>query len=399
MSIRSAVNISPGVLSKKQIEELVDSRAIFTTSGGNPAIDFAAIDLRLGNKAWKVRVGQRLTTRELDKIRDQSEAIKPTKKDKHGPYFEFERKNIYLIELDDELALPSNISGRATGKSSVGRLDVITRLITSDGHEYDVVPAGYSGRLYLLLVPQTFNICAAPGDSLNQLRLFSGPQSAAIIPRQLIPHYGLPFWYVRSDESDTECGTDVHGNFASHLMTGDPLLCDLTVDLADEEFQYIYKAKSNVSRYLDLRQKFYAGGGRYDPKKYFEKVPFTTDGAGPSVVLQKDSFYIMKSFERLAIPNDVAVEVIAISERIGDIRIHYAGFAHPGFGDKRRRGKKRGTPLIFEVRATDMETKLYHGSLLARIQLFRMSTVAKPDPSPYDKQELKLSKVFKAWSS
>ena len=65
---------------------------------------------------------------------------------------------------------------------------------------------------------------------------------------------------------------------------------------------------------------------------YFEKVSIKGEGAEHSVLLEERKFYIMKSKERLCIPRDVAVEVIAISERIGDIRIHYAGFAHPGFG-------------------------------------------------------------------
>jgi dCTP deaminase len=105
----------------------------------------------------------------------------------------------------------------------------------------------------------------------------------------------------------------------------------------------------------------------------------------------------MKSKERLSIPTDVAVEVMAISERIGDIRIHYAGFAHPGFGQKPVPPKK-GTPLIFEVRATDMNTRLYDSSLLARVQFFRMSERTKAATSPYDQQELKLSALFADWS-
>ena len=131
--------------------------------------------------------------------------------------------------------------------------------------------------------------------------------------------------------------------------------------------------------------------------KFFEELPVLEDGPDRSVVLEPRRFHIMKSRERLAIPEDVAVEVVAISERIGDIRIHYAGFAHPGFGRAVRK-PRRGTPLIFEVRATDMPTKLYDRSLLARIQLFRMSERAAPTPSTYGHQELKLSDLFGGWT-
>jgi hypothetical protein len=104
----------------------------------------------------------------------------------------------------------------------------------------------------------------------------------------------------------------------------------------------------------------------------------------------------MKSKERLCIPLDVAVGVIAISERIGDIRIHHAGFAHPGFG-QHSDATKLGTPLIFEVPATDMLTRLYDKSLLAGVRLFRMSEKAKPKKSEYDRQEMKLSSVLAEW--
>src|SRR6185295_3859502 len=117
--------------------------------------------------AWQLDEGQRPSTRELAKIRAKSSQIKP-KDDSSGEYFLFEKKQIYLVELDHYLNLPRNINGRATGKSSIGRLDVITRLLTENSSEYDVVEAGYSGPLYLLILPQTFSIKVNPGASLNQ---------------------------------------------------------------------------------------------------------------------------------------------------------------------------------------------------------------------------------------
>ncbi len=318
-------------------------------------------------------------------------------KDETQKHFLFEKEKIYLVELDCELDFPENINGRATGKSTIGRLDIITRLITQDSTEYDVVEAGYKGRLYLLVLPQTFSIRVAVGASLNQLRLFSGPPHASIITRSIINDFGTPFWYVREPDGGYEPSVSIIKEHRKS-WTADPTLFDLTVDLSDNDLNYIYKAKSDSKDEIDLRK----GKDSYDPKLYFEKVKVVEEGAERSVLLNQKCFYIMKSKERLYIPKDVAVEVIAISERIGDIRIHYAGFAHPWFG---RHGdeKKPGTPLIFEVRATDMKTKLYDGSLLAKIQLFRMSAEAikieEKDSSPYDRQELKLSSVFKDWEN
>ena len=382
----NAQHITPGVLAKTQLQSLVDAGNISTGAFGAPKVGASAIDLRLGSKAWRLTRGQRPTTRELTTIQAESEPIGPT-----DGVFEFEKKQIYLVQLDHHLELPANISGRATGKSSIGRLDVITRLITHECPEYDLVKAGYQGPLHLLLMPQTFTIRVPAGGSVNQLRLFSGAHSSAVIQRDEIHAYGTPFWKVLEDGSD-----DSYESWEIPMpvaATDDPLLFDLTVDLRDPKAPYVYKARTDAAEPIDLSVE-----GQLDPKKFFERINVERQGLDRSVVLEKDSFYIMKSRERLYIPSDVAVEVVAISERIGDIRIHYAGFAHPGFGLGSRPTRK-GTPLIFEVRATDMPTKLYDRSILARIQLFRMSKATEPDNSPYEEQELKLSKVFaEAWT-
>jgi dCTP deaminase len=360
-----------------------------------PDIDGSAIDLTLSKKAWKLKQGQRPTTRELAKIMARGDDFPP-----EGDVFKFEKGSIYLVQVDQHLKLPSNICGRASGKSSVGRLDVITRLITNGSREYDLVPAGYDGPLHLLLMPQTFTLHVEPGESVNQLRLFSGSPLSAALRRTDTWQYGTPFWFILKENRDRESDVEEYECWElpeQHQLTDDPLLFNLTVDLADPRSpSYVFQARTDVTAPIELKRGK-KGAEKLDPKKFFETCPIQTAGPDRSVLLEPTKFYIMKSRERLFIPDDVAVEVIAISERIGDIRIHYAGFAHPWFGrGTRNSDERRGTPLIFEVRATDMPTKLYHDSILARIQLFRMSKPAKSS-SPYEKQELQLSKVFAPW--
>jgi dCTP deaminase len=388
-SADTAVEMSPGVLATGQMKQLFDTDVITCNEFPRPDIGGSAFDLSLGTRAWMIGEGQRPTTRELTKLKARSTLIQPQRDDSGEQFFRFERDVIYLVELDHYLNLPINLSGRATGKSSIGRLDVITRLLTDNSREYDTVESGYSGLLHLLILPQTFSINVRPGASLNQLRLFSGPPHASVISRSLIGSFGTAFWYIEEGERDHKCWETLLLEY-DKSTTADPTQFDLTVDLADPEFNYVYKAKSGIE-FIDLTKP----AGSHDPTQFFERKVIQVEGASHSVVLDAGSFYIMKSKERLFIPYDVAVEIIAISERIGDIRIHYAGFAHPGFG--RDNPKKHGTPLIFEVRATDMATRLYDESLLARIQLFRMSASTEIKPSKYDKQELDLSSVFAKW--
>lgn len=381
------VHLTPGVLAGEQLREL-EKKGSISSFSSTTEFDGSALDLCLGKTAWKINVGQRPATRELAKLKAKSERL-ALEKDDAGEFFRFERNNIYLVQLDHHISLPSNINGRATGKSSIGRLDVITRLITNNNQEYDVVEAGYDGELYLLILPQTFSVIVPPGKSLNQLRLFSGSPSSSVITKSTIRSYGSEFWWMMDS-----------GNAGSYKpwdtllkkgerATADPNLFDLTVDLADSDCQFIYEAISNGSHLIDLRKP----NGHYSPSGFFARQPIINEQGSHSVALKQGSFYIMKSKERLSIPDDVAVEVVAISERIGDIRIHYAGFAHPWFG-WRNNGPRKGTPLIFEVRATDMDTLLYDGSLLARMQLFRMSRRTRMRSSTYGGQELTLSKYF-----
>jgi len=390
--VTPVVEMSPGVLATGQVTQLFKKGAITCQDSLPLEIDGSAFDLRLGSVGWQLAQGQRPATTELKELQARRHQISLSV-DSKGRHFFFERGHIYLVTLDHDLKLPMNINGRATGKSSIGRLDVITRLLTNNSREYDVVEAGYSGPLFLLIQPQTFSIKVRPGQSLNQLRLFSGPPYDCVINRQLIRDFGTPFWYLpKKNRAEGVVPWEDLVNEYGKARTADPGLFDLTVDLGDPSFPHIFKANSKTYLPIDLRKGKYS----HDPTLYFEKISISNGGSSRSVILKRGSFYIMKSRERLYIPYDVAVEVVAISERIGDIRIHYAGFAHPKFG--RHKGRiKRGTPLIFEVRATDMNTKLFDGSLLARIQLFRMSTKTKVSPSEYDEQELKLSSYFREW--
>jgi deoxycytidine triphosphate deaminase len=233
-----AIHLTPGVLAKDQVKKLILDGYITPNQFAIADNDIgpSAVDLPLGTKAWRLKNGQRPTTRELGKIQSQLEEIDPV-----DGYFEFKRKNIYLVPLDQYLKLPANISGRATGKSTIGRLDVITRLITEKTREYDLVSAGYEGSLHLLLMPQTFTIRVPPGASLNQLRLFSGSHSAAVITRAELRHYGTPFWRILKDGHENEYESDAR--FDPVEPTDDPLLLDLTVDLGDPQSQHIYKAR------------------------------------------------------------------------------------------------------------------------------------------------------------
>ncbi len=89
-----------------------------------------------------------------------------------------EPRSVFLVPLIETQRLPIDVSGIANPKSTTGRLDIFTRLITEPGIEFERVLEGYQGALYLEIVSRTFPIRVRTGMKLNQLRLVRGKPQA-----------------------------------------------------------------------------------------------------------------------------------------------------------------------------------------------------------------------------
>ncbi|HVV89693.1 MAG TPA: 2'-deoxycytidine 5'-triphosphate deaminase, partial [Solirubrobacterales bacterium] len=135
------------------------------------AIQPASIDLRLGDEAWALRCS---FLPDVDStVEEKVEGLAFQKVDlRDGAVLERDRP--YLVPLIERLALPEDVRARANPKSSTGRLDVFTRVITDRHNRFDDIRAGYEGRLYLEVVPRSFAVQVRTGLSLNQLRLARG---------------------------------------------------------------------------------------------------------------------------------------------------------------------------------------------------------------------------------
>src|SRR5262245_28151093 len=85
-----------------------------------------------------------------------------------------QRGSVYLVPLLERLGLPPHVRGRCNPKSTTGRLDIFTRVITDGTPRFDEIPRGYRGTLDLQASPQPSPVRAPALLSLNQLRLLSG---------------------------------------------------------------------------------------------------------------------------------------------------------------------------------------------------------------------------------
>ena len=79
--------------------------------------------------------------------------------------------------------MPDNISAVANAKSSTGRLDILTRLISDNSSCFDQIRKGYKGKVYVEIAPISFSITIKEGITLNQLRFHNEQQ--IITDRQL----------------------------------------------------------------------------------------------------------------------------------------------------------------------------------------------------------------------
>lgn len=333
----------------------------------------ASLDLRLADHAWALRcsflpsTGTRVMERVQDLALDRVDL-------REGATLERDRP--YLIPLLEELSLPAHVRAKANPKSSTGRLDVFTRVITDGNHRFDEIPAGYRGNLYLEVVPRSFAVRVEQRMSLNQLRLAVG--DARVSDRELLTmHDEFPLLYI-----------DQHALPASDLSVADGLF--LSVDLSGPHNRVVgYRAKRNSNR-LDMTVV-----NQYRWRDYWEPV---TPEPGGRVVLDPEVFYLLISAEGVCVPPELAAEMMAYDPTAGELRTHYAGFFDPGFGyDATRR--RFGSRAALEVRARDVPFMVEHRQPICKLAFERM--LEAPDRlygadvrSNYQGQETMLSKHF-----
>jgi dCTP deaminase len=92
----------------------------------------------------------------------------------------------------ESLRLSNNLTGFANPKSTTGRLDILTRLLTDQSAAFDQITRGYQGPLYIEIVPRTFSIVVREGTRLNQIRFRrGGARSMASSEFELLQQQGI----------------------------------------------------------------------------------------------------------------------------------------------------------------------------------------------------------------
>ncbi|MBL8530384.1 MAG: 2'-deoxycytidine 5'-triphosphate deaminase [Hyphomonadaceae bacterium] len=300
----------------------------------------ASLDLRLGETAYRLRAsflpGAGATVRA--RLDDQ---LVMHKIDLTGGAV-LETGCVYLVEVQEELSLPQHIHGAANPKSSTGRIDVFTRLITDGATAFDYIPPGYHGPMWAEISPCTFSVLVRTGTRLSQVRLRRGGAKPV---REI--------------------------NFTMDLSLKGPVG---------------FRAKRH-SGVVDVDRI-----AAYDPRDFWEPL----DARDGRVVLDPGQFYIFASKENVVIPVDEAAEMAPIRPELGEFRAHYAGFFDPGFGIAPNEGR-----AVLEVRSRDVPFFVEDGQPVGKLVFEKLSGPVErlygEAGSNYQGQGLKLSKHFAPW--
>ncbi len=363
-----------GVLPYQQIKAFVEAGYI---KSPEPILEDqlqpASIDLRLSAIGYQLRAS--FLPGKASTVASKIEELAIQTLDLTTPTL-LQKGGVYLFPLFEELHLPDRVSGKANPKSTTGRVDAFSRIITDYNDEFERVERGYKGKLFVEVAPRSFNIVVRTGDRLNQLRLIRGVLSDSSI--SALQEQGALIYLPD--------GTPGQAEISKRQLW-------LTVDLGGQSNDEIigFRAVHNAPP-IELAKVNY-----YDPREFWQPIFRPQNG---QIVLNPGDFYLLWSRENVSIPLEYAAEMVAYDTSIGEFRIHYAGFFDPGFGYGR--GEVKGTRAVLEVRSHEVPFLLQDGQRVGSLVYERL--LAPPEKvygvnagSSYQNQVLGLSKQFKSW--
>lgn len=363
-----------GILVYQQIRDLIQQGHLVSNPPIAPAqIQPSSLDLRLATRGYRVRSG---FLPENCRVADRLEETTLYTFDLADGAV-LEKGHCYIVPLLERIERPMPWLVRANPKSSTGRLDLFTRLLGDHCGRFEQVAPGYTGPLYLEIVPRSFPVKVRTGLSLCQVRFGQG--NAALSDDELRAEYRrgpllfddrgepLPLDRVRIDDG----------------------LCMGVAIRADRDIRgpigYVARRYAGV---LDMAQE-----NHHDWDDFFDAIPEPRLGR---YIVEPEEFYVFASKERIRVPPHLAAEMVAYDVGIGELRTNYAGFFDNGFGGE------HGTRAVLEVRPHDVPFLLEDGQVFFKLRFFR--TQQKPEvvygdkrlSSHYQGQALKLSKHFRA---
>ncbi len=362
-----------GILVYQQILGLIKEGYLRSNPAISPTqVQPSSLDLRLATRGFRVRSGflpetvlvsERLEETTLYAFDLTDGAI-------------LEKGHCYVIPLLEHVEKPLPYLIRANPKSSTGRLDLFTRLLADKNGRFEQVQPGYTGPLFLEVVPRSFPIRVRTGLSLCQIRFSQG--KAQLSDDELRAEYQKKALLYRDDGSPIPLE---EARIDNGLCMGIAIKKDKDIR---GPIGYVARRYTDV---LNMDEE-----AAHEWHDFFEVLQEPPRG---HFTVEPEEFYIFASKERIRVPRHLAAEMAAYDIGIGELRTNYAGFFDNGFGGE------TGTRAVLEVRPHDVPFLVEDGQVFFKLQFFRTledPLIAYGDDkleSHYQGQGLKLSKHFK----
>ncbi len=377
METRGETRAAGGILVDHELEALLGSAIRGVERPCERAqVQPASVDLRVGALAHRVRAG---FLPERAAVEDRLAELATSCVSLAGEGGVLERGLVYLVPLEEELALAPDVQARFNPRSTSGRCDLFTRVLVPGHPRFDETPRGYRGKLWLEVAPLSFPVRVRRGDRLSQLRLQRGPAALeadelrAVCERTPLCYEGRR--PLRLDE----------------LRFDDEGALELRVGLEGRDPCGWRAARTTaVLSFSAVRA--------HDALDFWEPV----HARAGACILEPERFYLFASRERIRIPPDLAAEMLPIDVGIGELRNNYAGFFDSGFGwQADAGGAPPGTPAVLEVRAHDVPFVVEDGQVFFRLRFFRTAGTPRNlygegrTGESYRDQDLTLARPFR----
>ncbi len=352
-----------GALTDKDYLNLYKNKKIISKKFEISQIQPSSLDLTLSEECYEIKYSFLSPN---SSVRDKLTNLAVKKIDLKKK-FKFKINKTYIVRLNEKLNLDANFFGHCNPKSSTGRLDIFCRIIVDYSDEYEKIPKNYKGEIFLEITTRSFDISFKEGDKLNQLRLVH-KNHKYINDNELIQ--------INKKDKIIFTKNKTNTNIENGLR--------VSVNLSSKNKVIAYSAKVGAPAIDFNKINFHKIIDYWNPIYENKK----------SILIEKNKFYILRSKEKVRIPNTLAGEMIPYDTGIGDFRAHYAGFFDPGFGNP------NGSYAVLEVKTNELPFIMEDGQTIARIKYEKLNKKSNivyglGINSNYQNQELKLSKHFK----
>jgi deoxycytidine triphosphate deaminase len=241
--------------------------------------------------------------------------------------------------------LLTTVSGYANPTSSAARNFIGAQVVADGVENYDTLPNGFSGDVWIFLVPLRHAVVFSEGDVLAQMRFMDSDTRLdkgmfeGAFNRHSLMHYN---------------GTALNFNDPRVKFEQDGLV--FTLDLSDDIVGYRSRSRGKPVVYCERNQSW---------EDFYEPISRPKDAVLYAIA---GDHLLMRTRENICVPDNLAAEIEALDQRSGSFISHKAGFFAPGYG----MGDGNGLPITLEVHGIQQNTAFRNGQRICRARFESM---------------------------